>query len=153
MKANLMKTARQLGEEQRRPRPVAIRAQLAFIVAEAVIDGKWSPEDAADIYASYYGRGRKQGSDSLKVQVSKLHAVMLLAQGMGRPAFDLLARVRQLHANPPADMLCLPLFEAMIETARAQLKRVKPLDDTELIALVCKPKKPRKPKKGKGMHK
>jgi hypothetical protein len=141
----ILKDAQQLGRELRRPRPTAVRAQLALLAAQAVITGKWKPEDCEDVYAAYYGTGRKQGAGSKKAQVSKLHTVMLLAQDMGRPALDLLARIGRLRGDAPRGS-CLPLFECMTEVARAQRKRVRPLSDEELLEVIRRRKPKPKPK-------
>jgi hypothetical protein len=137
--STILNEARELGAALVDPRETA-RVQLALRVAHAVVAGEVGPDDAEEIYVSYYdaamNRTKGQPPTSHKVQVSKLRQVMKLADE--RPdGLALLERVLKLHGDFQGQPK--PLFEAMVAVARAQRRQVRALTNSELIEILRKP--------------
>lgn len=132
MKDKLVEFGRMRGE-------MGVMPRLAYYVAEQTAKGEVGPEDAMDIYTTYYsstGFGRKvkvhKQSPNIKVQASKLRQIIKASELDGT---ELLDRVIAAHRQSTASGV-QSLYNMMVEASRLRLSTGKPLSDWRIKEIV-----------------
>jgi hypothetical protein len=137
---SILDQAKDFGVQQSQGR--AVLPALAIAAAKAAEAGEIDEEDADKVYETYVKFARRitkvdMAAQATRAQVSKLRQIIKLGAERGT---EPLMKAMRLHPEATKQGRTLPLYDSMVNVARAQLARPGVLKNDQIVLLMQFPK-------------